>query len=959
MAEFQVTGSDPVFSGGEGLMRFFRSRRQQASSDARQRRLSMEPLEERRLLSANLALIDAYLVDGQNNEITSPILGERIGVRAVFETTDLPAGAQYTLDYTIDGVTLSNSRLTVGAGEAFASYSVAKTGWHATAGTHTLVVQIDAGDLVAESNEADNTLSFNFVPTTANPPAQLIWPLEGAPFTELYISNYVDVDPTGGILDYTGNDASYDGHTAWDIGAGNFHEMDLGVKLYAAADGTVSHVHDGEFDRYTSWGSPSPTANYVKIDHGDGWQTIYWHLRRDSLQVEVGQEVEAGDFIGHMGSSGKSSGAHLHFGLRHHGRVVEPAIDADTYFVDPLRYVGDAPTVYLSGITNYSPSAHSKERPSDVEVFPQTSGQTTYVWARFAGLREDDLVQYVWKKPDDTVHVIAALTSSQDYSNAHWWFSRNLPTVPELGTWKVEFHVNGTKLGEDSFQVTANGAPEILVEEAGAIVLDERYTPLDFGSVSKNAASPTRVFTVTNHGDQLLTLGAPILPAGFLLSEALAASLEPGQSDTFTVRLATDTAGYFAGQVRFTSNDADESDYNFSVEGLVDATLSSELVLGISERQANEGDSVFANVRRLGSTASALTVTLASADTSEISLPASVTIPAGEERAMFLVQAVADYQPDGDQVTSISASATGHATARNTLRVIHQQTTPAQIVSVTRDDGNPTDGTLETLAFTFDQPVNVDVGALSLSSASAGGAPLDMTGVAFSYDAATLTAGWDFSGAAAIDAGFYTVLVAAALVTDDSGTPLDGNADGIPGDDFSVDLLVARRGDSDTDGDVDLSDYNTLATHFDPIGTGGPYLWSDGNFDADNDIDLSDYNDLASHFDPLGYDTSSPATLADAALEPGEPFPGEPERPWRVQLGSRQRLPNPPLSNGPHGPRPTLTAAQIASYEAAFAQYEQDRQPSGTAAGARWLGISLAEQLRQRETGRVRELFAR
>jgi hypothetical protein len=550
--------------------------------------------------------------------------------------------------------------------------------------------------------------------------------------------------------------------------------------------------------------------------------------------------------------------------------------------------------------------------------------------------------------------VIAALTSSQDYSNAHWWFSRTLPTVPELGTWKVEFHVNGTKLGEDSFEVTAGGAPEILVEEAGAIVLDERYTPLDFGSVSKNAASPTRVFTVTNHGDQLLTLGAPILPAGFVLSEALAASLEPGQSDTFTVRLATDTAGYFAGQVRFTSNDADESDYNFSVEGLVDATLSSELVLGISERQANEGDSVFANVRRLGSTASALTVTLASADTSEISLSASVTIPAGEERAMFLVQAVADYQPDGDQVTSISASATGHATARNTLRVIHQQTTPPQIVSVTRDDGNPTDGTLETLAFTFDQQVNVDVGALSLSSDSAGGAPLDMTGVAFSYDAATLTAGWDFSGAAAIDAGFYTVLVAAALVTDDSGTPLDGNADGIPGDDFSVDLLVARRGDTDTDGDVDLSDYNTLATHFDPIGTGGSYLWSDGNFDADDDIDLSDYNDLATHFDPLGYDTSSPATLADAALEPGEP-----ERPWRVQLGSRQRLSNPPLSNGPHGPRPTLTAARTASYEAAFAQYEQDRQSSGTAAGTRWLGISLAEQLRQRETGRVRELFAR
>ena len=95
-------------------------------------------------------------------------------------------------------------------------------------------------------------------------------------------------------------------------------------------------------------------------------------------------------------------------------------------------------------------------------------------------------------------------------------FSQTLPASPELGTWKVEFKINGSKLGEDTFVVTTDGAPELRVEEDGEIILDERYTPVDFGTVSLNAASPAKTFTVTNHGDDTLTLTTPVVPAGFL-----------------------------------------------------------------------------------------------------------------------------------------------------------------------------------------------------------------------------------------------------------------------------------------------------------------------------------------------------------------------------------------------------------------------------------------------------------
>ena len=61
------------------------------------------------------------------------------------------------------------------------------------------------------------------------------------------------------------------------------------------------------------------------------------------------------------------------------------------------------------------------------------------------------------------------------------------------------------------------------------------------------------------------------------------------------------------------------------------------------------------------------------------------------------------------------------------------------------------------------------------------------------------------------------------------------------------------RGDTDLDRDIDLTDYNRLATNFDPIGTYAPYLWQDGNFDGNGNVDLGDYNALTANFKPLGY----------------------------------------------------------------------------------------------------------
>ena len=63
-------------------------------------------------------------------------------------------------------------------------------------------------------------------------------------------------------------------------------------------------------------------GNYVVIDHGGGYSTLYGHA--DSLNVKVGQSVSRGDTIGYVGSTGYSTGPHLHFEIIQNGTYLNP-----------------------------------------------------------------------------------------------------------------------------------------------------------------------------------------------------------------------------------------------------------------------------------------------------------------------------------------------------------------------------------------------------------------------------------------------------------------------------------------------------------------------------------------------------------------------------------------------------------------------------------------------------------
>ena len=99
-----------------------------------------------------------------------------------------------------------------------------------------------------------------------------------------------------------------------------------GTPVYATADGRI-----GRAERFSSYG------NYVQIEHGGDLQTRYAHL--SSYTVQAGELVQRGDLIGYVGSTGRSTGPHLHYEVRVDGEPVNPIpyMTADYASIDQVE----------------------------------------------------------------------------------------------------------------------------------------------------------------------------------------------------------------------------------------------------------------------------------------------------------------------------------------------------------------------------------------------------------------------------------------------------------------------------------------------------------------------------------------------------------------------------------------------------------------------------------------------
>ncbi|MBP0967038.1 MAG: M23 family metallopeptidase, partial [Oscillospiraceae bacterium] len=122
-------------------------------------------------------------------------------------------------------------------------------------------------------------------------------------------------------------------HSGIDICGSN--SLIAGAAACAAASGTViaaqggcTHNYGKDLNKWTchcNYGY----GNYIILDHGNGLYTLYAHLA--SFTVSVGQTVTVGQQIGVIGSTGDSTGAHLHFEVRKGANTANNRVDPELY----------------------------------------------------------------------------------------------------------------------------------------------------------------------------------------------------------------------------------------------------------------------------------------------------------------------------------------------------------------------------------------------------------------------------------------------------------------------------------------------------------------------------------------------------------------------------------------------------------------------------------------------------
>ena len=261
----------------------------------------------------------------------------------------------------------------------------------------------------------------------------LQWPIDGQDAQDWVTVNYLDLDRSGGIRDYHGGRKTYDGHTGLDISIPSFREMDGPNYAYvrASARGQVISVVDHHADRHTS--CVDHNNNVIIIEHENGYQTRYYHNKKNSAQVSVGQVVEMGDPIAIVGSSGCSTAPHIHFEVRDcEGHPISPFVH-NLWINGPVYHTpfGLMDLFIKDGaFTNVN---QLKDPPNDASVI---RGGTLGIGLSTAGGDATTVFSVKVYQPNGVLYREYTFDYTRSYTHALWRLTYPLSNLS--GEWRVD-----------------------------------------------------------------------------------------------------------------------------------------------------------------------------------------------------------------------------------------------------------------------------------------------------------------------------------------------------------------------------------------------------------------------------------------------------------------------------------------------------------------------------------------
>lgn len=343
--------------------------------------------------AGNLRAVNAFIPNDAGQPDT-PRAGEYFCIQVNFTTTTINC-TDYVIRRTIDGVVNDAPPISWGCGlSESSSWTHVWCGYRFdTPGTHTITVTVDALNQVAETDETDNSFTFNVEVDELPSQPYFEFPIAGRLGHDTYGCTFFDDQAGSGINTFWCEQWTYDGHSGNDIANGGFEAMALApIPIYAAAAGVVIETLDGLNDQRTDCNhSDNSCGNHVVIRHDAELQSIYCHMKTGSVLVNVGDSVVAGQQIGSVGSSGCSSGPHVHFEVRRHGFTFDPLVGdcnsspAATFFEAPEFRTGVGPSSRIVESCSGSPPGKYYFRPQEQLVtfdstFPYIEEGTTITW---------------------------------------------------------------------------------------------------------------------------------------------------------------------------------------------------------------------------------------------------------------------------------------------------------------------------------------------------------------------------------------------------------------------------------------------------------------------------------------------------------------------------------------------------------------------------------------------------
>jgi murein DD-endopeptidase MepM/ murein hydrolase activator NlpD len=293
------------------------------------------------------------------------------------------------------------------------------------------------------------------------------------------ISAQVDHNPNypNQVLDYNCGSRTYDNSggynhqgTDYFLWPFDWNKMDSGdVEIVAVAPGTIVYKSDGQFDR--SCGFNSNNWNAVYVQHADGSVAWYGHMKSGSLTTKnVGQTVTAGEYLGSVGSSGNSTGPHLHLEIYDANNVLQDPyqgscnnFNSNSWWNSQRPYLDKA----INHIaTNFDPpifpACSNEATKNERDYFTNTDTIFLFTYYRFLML--NDSVRINIYRPNNSLWGTWSWTNgSANFNAAYVYFWMIAGSAEPNGQWRFEA-VYENQVYFHNFWLGPTGVPQEMVK---------------------------------------------------------------------------------------------------------------------------------------------------------------------------------------------------------------------------------------------------------------------------------------------------------------------------------------------------------------------------------------------------------------------------------------------------------------------------------------------------------------